>query len=237
MIDLFQLQSINRSSWACNSERKFKRFWDLLAVSFTLPLIVPLMSIIAFLIKQDSTGPVLFLQERVGLREKPFKVYKFRTMVKGAEEQGTSVTAEKDPRITAFGHILRQTKLDELPQLFNVLRGDMSLVGPRPDVTEIVENYTPEMRRVFQIRPGITSLATLHLRDEATILAGVRDPDTFYEEVLVPLKVGLAMEHVDRNSFAFDFKILCQTIWMLTLGRWWPIQEHSAISELKQKIK
>lgn len=158
-------------------------------------------------------------------------------MVAYAERLGTSVTTRKDPRITRIGRFLRKTKLDELPQLWNVLKGDMSLVGPRPDVPEIVQKYTPEMKRIFQIRPGITSVATLHLRDEEAILARVHDPDRFYEDVLVPLKVKLSMEHVDRNSFAFDLKILFQTIWMLTLGRWWPIKEHPAIAKLREKIE
>ena len=195
------------------------------------------MAIIAFLIRATSNGPIFFRQDRVGLHQKIFRVYKFRTMVEGADEIGTSITTGKDPRITPIGRLLRKTKLDELPQLWNVLKGDMSLVGPRPDVPEIVEKYTPEMRRIFQIRPGITSLATLHLRDEETILARVHNPDRFYEDVLVPLKVKLAMEHLDRNSFTFDLKILSQTIWMLTFGKWWPIKEHPAVAELREKIE
>jgi len=157
-------------------------------------------------------------------------------MVERAEEMGTSVTSRDDPRITTIGRILRKTKLDELPQLINVFKGDMSLVGPRPDVLEIIENYSPEMRRIFQVRPGITSVATLHLRGEEAILDQVQDKDGFYEEILVPLKVKLAMEHVDRDSFAFDLKILCQTVWMLTLGRWWPIEEHAAVTKLRNML-
>jgi lipopolysaccharide/colanic/teichoic acid biosynthesis glycosyltransferase len=172
----------------------------------------------------------------VGLWEKPFKVYKFRSMVNHAEQMGTSVTTSKDPRITPMGKILRKTKLDELPQLINVFKGDMSLVGPRPEVPVIVRNYSPEMRRIFRIRPGITSVATVHLRDEEEILAKVPDPDRFYEEVLVPLKVKMALEHVDRNSIAFDLKILCQTIWMVTLGRWWPIKQHPEVAALEREL-
>jgi len=195
------------------------------------------MAIIAFLIRVTSDGPVFFRQGRVGWQGKVFQVYKFRTMVQGAEEMGTSVTTRRDPRVTPIGRILRKLKLDELPQLINVFMGDMSLVGPRPDVPEIVQKYTPEMRRIFQIRPGITSVATLHLRDEEAILARVHNPDRFYEDVLVPLKVKLAMEHVDRNSFAFNLKVLFQTIWMLTLGRWWPIKEHPAVAKLREEIE
>jgi lipopolysaccharide/colanic/teichoic acid biosynthesis glycosyltransferase len=157
-------------------------------------------------------------------------------MVNHAEQIGTSVTTSNDPRITPLGKILRRTKLDELPQLINVFKGDMRLVGPRPEVLEIVRNYSTEMRRIFRIRPGITSVATVHLRDEEEILAKVPEPDRFYEEVLVPLKVKMALEHVDRNSIAFDLKILCQTIWMVTLGKWWPIKEHPAIAELRTSL-
>ena len=192
------------------------------------------MGILAFLIRRDSPGPVFFKQQRVGLLEKPFGVYKFRSMVQNAELLGSSVTTQNDPRITGIGRILRRTKLDELPQLMNVFIGDMTLVGPRPEVPEIVERYSPRMKRIFQIRPGITSVATLHLNDEEAILASVSDPDHFYEQILVPLKVRLAMEHVDRKSSAFDLKILCQTVWMVTFGHWWPIREHSAVAALRQ---
>ena len=195
------------------------------------------MATFAFLIKTTSSGPIFYRQDRVGWKEMIFRVYKFRTMVDSAEKLGSSVTTRRDPRITSIGKLLRRSKADELPQLFNVLKGDMSLVGPRPDVPEIVRNFTPEMRRIFEIRPGITSVATLHLRDEETLLSKVPDPDTFYETILVPLKVRLAMEHVDRNSFAFDLKVLCQTLWMLTLGRWWPVEENLAVAALKREIR
>ena len=212
-----------------------KRIFDFVAVCLGLTMISPIMAAIAILIKTTSHGPIFFRQDRVGLQEEVFKVYKFRTMVEGAEEMGTSVTTRNDFRITSVGRLIRKTKLDELPQLINVFKGEMSLVGPRPDVSGIVEKYTPEMRRIFQVRPGITSAATLHLRDEEGILARVHDPDSFYEEVLVPLKVRLAMEHVDKNSLTFDLRILCQTIWMLTLGRWRPLEENRAVAELKKR--
>jgi lipopolysaccharide/colanic/teichoic acid biosynthesis glycosyltransferase len=157
-------------------------------------------------------------------------------MVDKAEVLGSSVTTGRDPRVTPVGRILRKTKLDELPQLFNVLKGDMSFVGPRPDVPEITDKYTVEMKRVFNIRPGITSVATLHFRNEEDILAKVEDPDRFYEEVVVPLKVDLAMEHVRKNFFWFDFQILLQTVWALTpIGRAWPVKEHPLVKEFREK--
>jgi len=214
-----------------------KRVFDIVAVCLGLPILAPFMLIIAAVVKSSSKGPVLFLQERVGLNEKSFLLYKFRTMIDRAEKMGTSVTTSNDLRITPVGRKLRSIKLDELPQLINVIRGDMSLVGPRPDVPEIFEKYTPEMKRIFTILPGLTSAATLHLRDEECLLANVSDPDRFYEEVLVPLKVKLAMEHVDRRSFTFDLKIFCQTIWMMTLGKWLPIDEHPEVLKLREQIQ
>jgi len=213
-----------------------KRFFDITAAGIGLIFIAPIITIIGLLIRSTSPGPVFFRQNRVGLNGKIFRVYKFRTMVDRAEDLGTSVTTGNDSRITPLGRFLRRTKLDELPQLINVFNGDMSLVGPRPDVPEIINNYTSEMRRIFNVRPGITSIATLHLRDEEDILAKVEDSDLFYEEIVVPLKVKLAMEHVDEDSFWFDIKILFQTLWMLTLGRRWPIEEHPEVVELKRKI-
>lgn len=214
----------------------FGRVFNLLTACIGLIIVSPILALIALLIRATSSGPIIFRQNRVGLNEKIFQVYKFRTMVSGAEEIGTSVTTRNDPRMTFLGRVLRKTKFDELPQLINVLKGDMNLVGPRPDVPEIVENYSPEMRRIFKIRPGITSVATLHLQDEEALLASVHDPDLFYGEILVPFKVNLAMEHLRRNSFAFDLRILCQTVWMLTFGRWWPIDEHPRVAELKTKV-
>jgi lipopolysaccharide/colanic/teichoic acid biosynthesis glycosyltransferase len=212
--------------------RLFDFSFALIGLIFCLPFI----AIIAIFIKITSSGPVLFSQYRVGLNEKIFKTYKFRTMVKGADRIGTSVTTENDGRITAIGKFLRKTKLDELPQIFNVLIGDMSFVGPRPDVSEIVNNYTGGMKRIFKVKPGITSLATLHLKDEEKILSKVSEPDTFYEKVLVPLKVKIAMEHVDRNSFFFNLKIFLQTLWMLSfLGKIMPIKEHPLVVDLKKK--
>jgi len=214
-----------------------KRFFDITAAGIGLIFIAPIITIFGLLIRTTSIGPVFFRQNRVGLNGKIFLVYKFRTMVDRAEDLGTSVTTGNDARITPLGRFLRRTKLDELPQLMNVFNGEMSLVGPRPDVPEIVKNYMPHMKHIFEVRPGITSVATLHLRDEEEILAKVNDPDKFYEDVLVPLKVKLAMEHVDKNSFWFDMKILFQTVWMLTLGRLWPIKEHPEVAKLKSEIE
>ena len=131
-----------------------KRLFDLISSLFGLMIFTPMMLIVAVIIKLTSKGPALYAQARSGSRRKAFYVYKFRTMVDKAEALGTSVTTDIDPRVTPIGRFLRKTKLDELPQLFNVLKGDMSFVGPRPDVPDITDKYTPEMRRVFEVRPG-----------------------------------------------------------------------------------
>jgi len=213
-----------------------KRLFDLIVSLFGLLVFAPLMVLIALIIKLTSKGPVLFSQKRVGLQEKIFTIYKFRTMVDKADTKGTSVTTGKDPRITPIGRILRKTKMDELPQLLNVFRGDMSFIGPRPDVPEITAKYTPAMKRIFSVRPGITSVATLHFRHEEEILAKVADPDRFYDEVVVPLKVTLAMQHVERDSFWFDISILLQTVWvLLPLGKIWPVEELPAVKQFRKE--
>ena len=214
-----------------------KTLLDFLLAFSGLLALSPILMLIGAAIRITSQGPAILPQKRVGWHGKDFCVYKFRTMVQNADKIGTSVTTGNDPRITPLGRILRKTKLDELPQLFNVLIGDMSLVGPRPDVPEIIAKYTPEMRRVLEIKPGITSLATLHFKNEEELLAKVSNPDEFYEKRLVPLKVKLAMEHVDRKSFLFDLKILLQTVWMITpFWKLFPIKEHPLVTDLKQSL-
>jgi lipopolysaccharide/colanic/teichoic acid biosynthesis glycosyltransferase len=157
-------------------------------------------------------------------------------MVVNASRLGSSVTTGNDRRITSVGRILRRTKLDELPQLWNVLKGDMSLVGPRPDVPEIVAAYTPTMRRILDVRPGMTSVASLHLRDEELLLAIARQPDNAYLEVMVPFKVTLAMAHVDNQAIWFDLAIIFQTIWAITCGRLLKNAEHPSIVDLRSQI-
>lgn len=212
------------------------RAFDLIVACAGVIIISPLYLIIATLIKIYSSGPILYTQERVGHHGRIFRLYKFRTMVDNADQIGTSVTTGDDPRITKLGRILRKTKMDELPQLWNVLIGDMSLVGPRPEVPEIVDRYSSEMKKTLEVRPGITSNATLHLRNEEELLMLAKDPDRAYEEVFVPAKVSLAMEHVKRKSFLFDFSILIKTIWALTGGKIWMMREHPFVSEIKQNI-
>jgi lipopolysaccharide/colanic/teichoic acid biosynthesis glycosyltransferase len=213
-----------------------KRAFDLIVAGVGLLLVSPLLIAVAVVIKLSSPGPVLYSQLRVGRHGRHFRIYKFRSMVINADRLGSSVTTGADRRITPIGRILRRTKLDELPQLFNVLRGEMSLVGPRPDVPEIVDLYTPELRRILEVRPGITSVATVHLRDEELLLTGVTDPDRFYIDVLVPAKVRLAMQHVDNPSLLYDCVVLAQTAWALTGGRLIPLPKHPILEQVRSSV-
>lgn len=214
-----------------------KRIFDIVAAAAGLLLFSPVFLAVSAFIKAGSKGPVFFVQKRTGYKGAEFKVIKFRTMVTGAERLGSSVTSSKDPRITGIGRFLRNTKLDELPQLVNILKGDMSFVGPRPDVPEITANYTEEMKKIFDVRPGLTSKATIFLRDEEELLSRSDSPDEFYERVLVPLKVELAMEHVNRKSLMFDIGVLLQTLWVLSpMNAILPLKEPPSISDMKSKL-
>lgn len=213
------------------------RVFDFIVSLLGIIVLSPLFIIAATFVKCTSPGPVIYAQQRVGRNGRLFRLYKFRSMLVNADLVGSSITTGNDRRITKTGRILRKTKLDELPQLWNVLKGDMSFVGPRPDVPEIVNKYSPEMRQILSIRPGITSKATLHLRNEEDLLSLAKDPDKAYEEIFIPAKVKLAMDHVKRRSFFFDFSILLKTVWSLTGGRMLPIRECQIIGEIKQGIE
>lgn len=212
------------------------RAFDIIVALFGLIILSPLLLAIVVVIKVSSPGPILYSQQRVGRHGRLFRLYKFRTMVLNSDQIGTSVTTCTDPRITKIGRVLRKSKLDELPQLWNVLKGDMSFVGPRPDVPEIVVKYNSNMKKILEVRPGITSNASLHLRNEEELLSLASDPDRTYEEVFVPAKVSLSMEHVNNTSFLFNMKVLLQTIWVLTGGRIWPVKEHPFVTNIKEEI-
>jgi len=189
-----------------------KRIFDCLVAALGLILSLPLMAVIALLIKLDSPGSVFFAHERVGRHGRKFKVLKFRTMVQDAPKLGGAITAGHDPRITRIGRLLRATKLDELPQLWNVLKGEMSLVGPRPEVERYVQLWEPELRElVLSVRPGITGLTQIRYRHEERLLAQQPDPEKYYREVLLPLKLASDAEYVRRRSLLFDFYLLLRT--------------------------
>ena len=196
-----------------------KRGFDLIASGLALLLLSPLILTSAIAVRLTSTGPVFFKQTRVGKSRREFRLIKFRTMRMNAETSGPSVTARGDTRITPVGRFLRRTKLDELPELWNVLIGDLSLVGPRPEVPRYAATYLPEWERIFSIRPGITDPATLQFRDEEAVLEAAQDSEAAYVNVVIPMKVKLALDYVDNWTIRLDLKLLILTVWAITLGR------------------
>ena len=189
-----------------------KRTFDFLASLFGLLLLSPLILCIAVWVKCDSKGPIFYRQVRVGKDGREFKLLKFRSMRVGADRAGLLTLGDRDPRVTRSGFWLRKTKLDELPQLFNVLVGDMSLVGPRPEVSKYVALYTPEQREVLSVRPGITDTASVEMRNEAELMAQQADPEGYYVNVQIPLKIKLAKEYIAQQSLLSDLKLIVRTI-------------------------
>jgi len=179
------------------------------------------------MIKREDNGPVFYRGERVGLKGKSFRIYKFRTMVVDGEKLGASSTTEEDPRITTIGRLLRKYKLDELPQLVNVVLGQMSIVGPRPEVKKFTDLYSKSERRIISVRPGITDWASIWNSDEAAVLAGAEDPDGLYMEIIRPKKLKLQMDYVDHHNFWIDLKIITLTL-LAILG-----SESAAVKELR----
>ncbi|MCE5240465.1 sugar transferase [bacterium] len=192
--------------------RPLKRPFDLVFAALGLVLCSPLFAVVALLIKLRDRGPVFYKQQRVGWHGKPFRMWKFRTMVVNADKIGKSLTVGRDPRITPVGHFLRQTKLDELPQLINVLRGEMSFVGPRPEVEEYVRLYTPEQAQVLDLRPGITDPASIKYRNESEILATHTDPEQAYISEIMPEKIRLNLEYGARANVLTDLLVILRTL-------------------------
>lgn len=190
----------------------FKRAFDFTTSTIGCILISPILLIIALLIKLTSKGPILFKQKRVGRYGKEFNILKFRTMVVDAEKLGKQITVGNDSRITKVGSFLRKYKLDELPQLINVIKGDMSLVGPRPEVPKYVNLYSDKQRKVLEVRPGITDYASIEYRDENTILGKVDNPEEYYVNVIMPHKIDLNMKYIENNNVLIDIGIIFKTI-------------------------
>ncbi len=197
-----------------------KRLFDIVVSFLGLFLLSPLLLLAAFLIKWDSQGPILFRQERMGRSFRPFFIYKFRTMVKDAPHHGRPITSDGDPRITRVGRLLRKTKIDELPQLINVLKGEMSFVGPRPEVRQYVELFRQDYKEILKIRPGITDLASLKYRDEEVVLGQSGNPEEEYLRHVLPDKIKLAKEYLRRSSFFFDLTLITKTLPKLF---WWRV--------------
>ena len=193
-----------------------KRAFDLAASALALLLLAPLLALVALLVKLDSPGPVFFRQERIGRFGRPFRIHKFRTMVADAPQRGPALTVGADPRITRSGAWLRRTRLDELPQLIDVLLGRMSLVGPRPEVPRYVQHYPPALReRALAVRPGITDPSSLAFLDEAELLAAAADPEREYIERILPRKLQAAADYAERASLWTDLQVIARTLRLL----------------------
>lgn len=189
-----------------------KRIFDFLVSLVGIIILSPIFIIVSIAIKIDSRGSILFLQKRVGKDGKEFNIYKFRTMVTDAEKLGKQITIGNDSRITKVGAFLRKFKIDELPQLFNVLLGDMSLVGPRPEVPKYVALYNNEQKKVLSIRPGITDMASLRYKDENDILGKVDNPEEYYINVIMKDKLSLNLEYIEKSNVFFDIYLIVKTI-------------------------
>lgn len=190
-----------------------KRLFDIILSGCGLIVLSPIFIVIAIWVKLDSKGPVFYRQIRVGKDNKDFKLFKFRSMKIGADRQGLITVGGRDPRVTRSGYYIRKYKLDELPQLINVFIGDMSVVGPRPEVRKYVDLYTPGQMRVLSVRPGITDLASIRYRNENELLETVDDPETYYREVIMQDKLKINLEYVDNRSFWGDIKLIFATLY------------------------
>lgn len=193
-----------------------KRIFDVVFSIIALIVLSPLFAAASLIIKIDSKGPVFFLQERVGRNFRPFKIYKFRSMRTDVKKKGALITVGGDERITRFGRILRRYKMDELPQLLNVLKGDMSLVGPRPEVRQYVQLFKGEYEKLLRIRPGITDPASMKFSEEEGVLAGTADWEEDYVRRILPEKIRLSLRYVEKNSLLTDLKIIFQTVFRIT---------------------
>lgn len=189
-----------------------KRIFDLVFSALGLILLAPFFLVIAILIKLDSKGPVFFVQGRVGRFNKDFNIYKFRTMRTESDKKGLLTLGNNDSRITRIGYFLRRYKIDEFPQLINVLKGDMSFVGPRPELRHYVNFYTEEDMEIFQVRPGITGLASLKYRNEVELLKAAENPEEFFIKTIIPDKLKFNKAYIKRRSFFFDLKLIGLTI-------------------------
>lgn len=192
--------------------RFFKRCFDIFFSLFGITLLLLLFLFVAIAIKCSSKGPVLFKQERVGRHGKTFKIWKFRSMVVNAEAKGMQITTDGDNRITKVGKFIRKTKIDELPQLFNVLSGKMSFVGPRPEVPKYVAMYNAEQMRVLSVKPGITDLASIEFRNENDLLDGDEDPERKYIEEIMPAKLELNLKYIEKAGFFYDIGLIFKTV-------------------------
>lgn len=196
-----------------------KRLFDIVASGCGLIVLSPLFLILAVWIKLDSPGPVFYRQVRVGRGNKDFRIFKFRSMRVGSDKGSLVTIGGHDPRITRSGYFIRKFKLDEFPQLINVFVGDMSLVGPRPEVRHYVDYWTPEQMHVLDVRPGITDPASIKFRNENELMDQTDDPEKYYIEVIMQEKIKLYLEYVQNHSFFGDFCLIFKTFWVIVTER------------------
>ena len=192
-----------------------KRVFDVIASGLGLIVLSPLFLILAIWIKLDSKGPVFYRQVRVGRNNKDFRIFKFRSMRVGADKGSLVTIGGHDPRITRSGYFIRKFKFDELPQLINVFVGDMSLVGPRPEVRHYVDYWTPDQMHVLDVRPGITDPAPIKFRNENELMEQAEDPEKYYIEVIMQEKIRLYLEYVAKHSFLYDIGLIFKTFWVI----------------------
>lgn len=196
-----------------------KRVFDFIASGLGLIVLSPLFIILAIWIKCDSKGPVFYRQVRVGYKNKDFRIFKFRSMRVGADKGSLVTIGGRDPRITRSGYFIRKFKFDELPQLINVFVGNMSLVGPRPEVRHYVDYWNPEQMRVLDVRPGITDPASIKFRNENELMEKAEDPEKYYIEVIMQEKIRLYLEYVEKQSFWYDIGLIFKTFWVIVKDR------------------
>lgn len=196
-----------------------KRLFDIVASGLGLVVLSPLFLILAIWIKLDSKGTVFYRQVRVGRNNKDFRIFKFRSMRVGSDKGSLVTIGDRDPRVTRSGYWIRKFKLDELPQLINVFIGDMSLVGPRPEVRHYVDYWTPEQMHVLDVRPGITDPASIKFRNENELMEKAEDPEKHYIEVIMQEKIKLYLEYVEKHSFWYDLGLIFKTFWVIVSER------------------
>ena len=196
-----------------------KRLFDIVASGLGLIVLSPLFFILAIWIKLDSKGPVFYRQVRVGYKNKDFRIFKFRSMRVGADKGSLVTIGGHDPRVTRSGYFIRKFKFDELPQLINVFLGDMSLVGPRPEVRHYVDYWTPEQMHVLDVRPGITDPASIKFRNENELMEKAEDPEKYYIEVIMQEKIKLYLEYVEKHSFLYDIGLIFKTFFVIVHER------------------
>ena len=196
-----------------------KRLFDIVASGLGLIVLSPLFLILALWIKLDSKGPVFYRQVRVGYKNKDFRIFKFRSMRMGADKGSLVTIGGHDPRVTRSGYYIRKFKLDELPQLINVFMGDMSLVGPRPEVRHYVDYWTSEQMHVLDVRPGITDPASIKFRNENELMEKAENPEKYYIEVIMQEKIKLYLEYVQKHGFWYDMGLIFKTFWVIVKDR------------------